>query len=46
MESREEAKAGDLRYLDPKELEGKLQSKRDWYRFLKFSSKYLITLNS
>ncbi len=35
-----EEEKGDLRYVDPKELEGKLQSKKDWYKFLKYSSKY------
>jgi hypothetical protein len=33
----EEEKRG-IRYMDPKDLEGKLQSKKDWYRFLKYSS--------
>ena len=45
MEAREEVKTGDIRYVDPKELEGKLQSKHDWYRFLKYSSKPINVLD-
>ena len=38
----EELKINTIKQIGTSELQGKLSSKKDWYKFLKYHSKYSI----